>query len=113
MTEDGNYITVKVVRSDGSDGPVSVEVGDIEGSATADSDYTAVAETLSFADGQDSATFRLYINEDVLDEGDEELTLVLSSPQGSATLGARNPISGNDRGQRQGDANQQSVKSRW
>jgi hypothetical protein len=92
VEEGEKHVEVKVVRSNGSDGPVSVEVEDRGGSAAADSDYTAVAETLSFADGETKARFRLYIKEDAIFEGDEELTLVLSAPQGGATLGAQDTV---------------------
>jgi hypothetical protein len=85
---------LKVLRTNGSDGPVSVTVrATTGGSAAVDSDYVGGAEMLSFADGQTSATFRLQIIDDDLAQGDRELILVLLSPSGGASVGTRNMLS--------------------
>ena len=61
------------------------------GTATAGSDYTAVTQTVSFADG-DAAnkTVAIPILDDMLVEANETVNLTLSSPTGGATLG--NPV---------------------
>src|SRR5439155_10748347 len=50
VTENGATATVAVTRTGGSAGSVSVNYGTSNGTATAGSDYTAAAGTLTFAD---------------------------------------------------------------
>ncbi|MCB0163799.1 MAG: right-handed parallel beta-helix repeat-containing protein [Anaerolineae bacterium] len=58
-----------------------------DGTATSPADYDATTGVLTFTPGVTVATFPVPINDDALSEGDESLTLSLSSPV-SATLGA-------------------------
>ena len=51
-----------------------------DGTATAGSDYTAASGRLTFAAGETSKTVRVAVLDDTHDEGDETLTLTLSSP---------------------------------
>jgi hypothetical protein len=59
-----------------------------DGSATAGADYTAVQGTLTFDAGVSTRTFKVPIRSDRLVEGTETILLVLSDPQGGATLGS-------------------------
>ena len=54
-----------------------------DGTATADSDYTAKTGTLTFAVGQRSKTVRVNLLSDSDDEDDETFELVLSNPSGA------------------------------
>ncbi|RZJ73602.1 Calx-beta domain-containing protein [Flavobacterium sp.] len=73
--------TILVNRNGGSTGAISVNYATSDATATAGSDYTAVAGTLSWADGDNTPkTISVPINADfVLDNG-ETLTLTLSNP---------------------------------
>jgi len=86
--ESGGFITINVVRTGGSDGPVSVQYATSNGTATAGSDYTANSGTLNFANGDVSLSFDVAILPDTLVEGDETVNLTLSNPTGGAALGS-------------------------
>jgi hypothetical protein len=89
VDETGVSITVTVTRSDGAIGAVSVDYATLDDSATASSDYSFTAGTLSFADGESgSKSFEVSIIDDDLLEQDEVIQLVLSNVQGGAILGA-------------------------
>lgn len=79
--------TITVERTGGSDGEVTVDYATSNGTATSVSDYTASRDTLTFADGQTTKTFAVPITDDQADEPDETVNLILSNPQGGATLG--------------------------
>jgi hypothetical protein len=65
---------------------VTVDVSTMDGSATAGSDYTALPlTTVSFAPGEVSKTVSVAILDDLLGEGSETFSLVLSNPV-NATL---------------------------
>jgi chitinase len=68
-------------------GGVTVSYTTADGTAAADSDYTAASGTLTFAPGQRTKTVDVLIVADSVDELDETLSLRLSAPSG-ATLGA-------------------------
>ena len=59
------------------------------GTATAPSDYTAVTQTVSFANGDTAnKTVSIPILDDTTVEGNETVNLALTSPTGGATLGS-------------------------
>jgi len=80
--------TITVSRSGGLASSVTVNYASSDGTAQAGVDYTPTSGTLSFASGQTSRTFTVPILADDLDEDNESLTLTLSGPTGSATLGS-------------------------
>ncbi len=59
-----------------------------DGTATAGTDYAAVAGTLNFAEGELSKTFIVPFIDDNIFEGNETLNLTLSAPTGAPTLGS-------------------------
>ena len=81
--------TITVNRTSGTDGAVTVDYATSDGTATAGSDYTSTSGTLSFANGQASASFNIPITQDTLDEPDETINLALSNATGGATIGAQ------------------------
>jgi hypothetical protein len=86
---DGNaFITVHLSGSASQE--VTVDYATSDGTATADSDYTATSGTLTIPAEQLSTIFPVPITSDTETEGDETLSLTLSNPTG-ATLG--DPIS--------------------
>jgi hypothetical protein len=66
----------------------TVTVTSADGSATAGSDYAAVTQTLSFAQGETVKTITVPITQDGADEPVETLTLSLSNATGGAALGS-------------------------
>ena len=89
VDEAGGSALITVTRTGGSAGGVLVNFSTADGSASAPSDYTTTAGTLTFMQGNTSLTFSLPIVNDTLVEGDETVLLTLSNPQGGASLGAQ------------------------
>jgi hypothetical protein len=79
--------TITVVRTGGASDGVTVAYATSDDTATAGEDYTAASGTLSFAQGQTTATFTVTLTGDSVTEGNEALNLTLSNPTGRATLG--------------------------
>jgi Calx-beta domain-containing protein len=93
VSEAGGSATITVTRSGGAASAVTVDFttsdGPVPTGATAGSDYTATAVTLTFAAGQTTRTVTVPVLVDALPEGNEFVTLTLSNPGGGATLGPR------------------------
>jgi hypothetical protein len=71
-------------------GQVRAEYSITDGSAKADSDFTAAMGSVTFPDGDYSPkTFTVPILNDGILEAKETATLELKNPQGGASLGAR------------------------
>src|SRR5262245_41451819 len=87
--EGGGPVTLTIVRSSGDDGAVAVNVATTTpATAMPGDDFTALNQTVDFADGQTSATVDLAILDDSDVEGaDETVTVALSAPTNGATLG--------------------------
>jgi Calx-beta domain/Beta-propeller repeat len=79
--------TITLIRSGGLAGPVTVDFATGVGTATAGTDYTAVAQTITFAAGVTTRTVTIPILNDTLDEPNETIPLQLTNPGGGATLG--------------------------
>ncbi|HXG47375.1 MAG TPA: Calx-beta domain-containing protein, partial [Methylomirabilota bacterium] len=89
VPESGGVLEVEVRRRGGTTGAVSVDYASVAGSAVAGDDFTAVAGTLVFAEGEVVKTFDLPLVNDGVGEPDETLTVTLSTnlASGGATLG--------------------------
>jgi CSLREA domain-containing protein len=89
VSEDGVNAVITVTRTGGSNGLVSATFSTANGSATAGSDYTAVSQSVSFADGVTTdQTVNVPITNDATAEGYETVLLSLTNPTGGATLGS-------------------------
>ncbi|SEH06758.1 Calx-beta domain-containing protein [Candidatus Venteria ishoeyi] len=91
INENAAYVILGVMRTNGSDGAVSVPyIKAVGGSATAGSDFTAVSGTLNWADGDSSTkTFQVPIINDSLEESNENFAYGFADfPSGGATQGA-------------------------
>ena len=90
IDEDDGQLSLEIERVNGSDGPVSVELVTIEGTAIANEDFVPIAspQLVQFADGQ-SGTINvlLQILDDSIAEPAETLTASLSNGLGGVTLG--------------------------
>jgi hypothetical protein len=84
-TEGGN-LSFTITRPGAAAANVTVNYTTADGTATAGSDYTATSGTLTFAPSDTSRTVTVATLADAAVEGDEVLTLSLSSPSGGATL---------------------------
>ena len=86
--ENANNAAVIVTRTGGSSGAVSVSFATSNGTATAPGDYSAVTQTVNFANGDTAnKTINIPIIRDTTAEPNETVNLTLSSPTGGATLG--------------------------
>ncbi len=79
-------LTFKITRTDGG-APFQVDCNTLGGTATAGVDYVAASDTLSFARGQMELAITIAVNGDLVVEGDEVMSLVLSNPTNGAILG--------------------------
>ena len=81
--------TITVTRIGGSAGAVGVSFATSNGTATAGSDYTAVTQTVNFANGDTAnKTVNIPIINDTTAEANETVNLTLSNPTGGAALGS-------------------------
>jgi hypothetical protein len=89
--ENAGNALVTVTRTGGSSGAVNVSFATSNGTATASGDYTAVSQTVSFANGDTSnKTISIPIINDTTAEANETVNLALSNPTGGA-IGSPNP----------------------
>jgi hypothetical protein len=86
-TGEGGPAYVKVNRTGGSSGTVSVNYSMANISATAGTDYTATSDILSFASGEVTKLISIPIINDTATESNETFSITLSNPAGGATLG--------------------------
>jgi hypothetical protein len=92
VAENAGPASLVVQRTSGSDGAIAVDYAISGGTATASSDYTGVAGTLVFEDGETSKTIVLPILNDTMPESSETVILTLSMPMLGARLGATTSI---------------------
>ena len=79
-------VEVTIIRSQGSDGTVTVDYRSVESSAIADSDYIPVSGTATFEDGETSQTISIPLLEDDLAEGTESFSFTIDNATGGASL---------------------------
>jgi uncharacterized repeat protein (TIGR01451 family) len=87
VSENAGLAQLVVTRSYGAKGAVTVGYQTVSAGATLGLDYVAASGTLSFADGQTSATIQVPVLADRWDNHDEYVNVVLGSPSGGATIG--------------------------
>lgn len=87
--KEGTIAAITVIRTGGIGGIATVDYTTLGGTAQAGSDYSALIGTLTFRPGVVSRTFQLPILSDGLEEGDETIGLVLSSPTAGGSLGGQ------------------------
>ncbi len=79
---DGVALAFAVTLSRAASAALTVDYATADGSAHAGDDYTAASGTLTFAAGERSKTIEVGVLDDAHDEGEETLTLRLSTPSG-------------------------------
>ncbi len=82
VNEAAGSITINVTRSGNTSNPASIEYGTFDSSATERNDYTTSVGKLSFAPGETSKSFIVFITNDAHVEGDEAFSVQLNNPQG-------------------------------
>src|SRR5205823_5148825 len=87
VNENAGSIVLTVTRTGGTQGTVSVQYSVSDDTAIADVNYTAVAGTLTFADGETTKTFTIPILDDGQVTANLTAALMLASPTGGAVLG--------------------------
>ena len=87
--ENGGSATITIMRTGGNSGAVGVTFATNNGTAIAPGDYTAVTQTVSFANADTaSKTISIPISDDAVLESDETVNLALTNATGGATLGS-------------------------
>ena len=86
LDENGAAVTVPVVRSQGSEGAVSVSYQTVAATALAPADYPFTSGLLNFADGEVARNVTIPITDDTLFEGTEHFLVQLLNPTGGAGL---------------------------
>jgi predicted extracellular nuclease len=84
-----SYLTFTVSLSFAPTTSVTVDFATADGTATAGSDYLAVAGTVSFAAGQTTQTFTVPVIGDVAAEANETLVVNLTNPTGATLADAQ------------------------
>ena len=85
--EDVGAMPIRVVRTGGSRGTLTVNYSTGGGTATAGADYTPVSGQLTFAEGETEKTFNIPIADDSLPESPESVVLTLSGTADLDSLG--------------------------
>lgn len=85
-SETDNAATITLTRFGNTSSPATVDYATIDGTASARSDYTAAAGTLSFAPGETTKTLTIFVTDDAFVEGNETLNIVFSNPTGTTFL---------------------------
>jgi len=88
VSEGGANAVITVSRVSGSSGEARIDYASSSGTATANQDYTPVSGTLIFPNGTISQNFSVPILNDTFDENDETVSITLSNPAGTGSLGS-------------------------
>lgn len=89
VPESAGEVELIVLREGGQDGDVSVRIDAVDGSAIRGEDYRFDRQRLEWTDGDSKPKSVLLqiVDDETEDENDETLELVLSDPEGGASLG--------------------------
>jgi subtilisin family serine protease len=88
ISENDSSVTLMVTRSGGGDGQVSIDYEAAGGTATEGVDFTELAGSLSWGDGDmGSRTFSVGIRDDTEHENSETVEIVLKAPTGGSVIG--------------------------
>ncbi len=90
VPENAGFVTLTIDRLDGTLGTVTVAYATSDYTAIAGVNYTATSGTVTFLDGQTTATITIPVLDDLKVDGNLGFFVTLSSPTGGATLGAQN-----------------------
>ncbi|MGK7895724.1 MAG: DUF4347 domain-containing protein [Xenococcus sp. (in: cyanobacteria)] len=86
VNEEDGTVDVRILRTQGSDGIVSLDYDTFDGEASLGEDYIAASGTITFGDGETIKTVTIPILDDELVEGQEEFRFTIDNLVGDATL---------------------------
>lgn len=86
VSESAKKVDITVLRTNGTQGAISVNYTTTSGSAGAGSDFTATSGTLTFAAGESSKVVTITVADDSVNETGDYFFFDLSSPTSNATL---------------------------
>ena len=86
VSESGGTVSIRVRRTGGSDGTVSLDFATLNGTAIAGQDYNARSGTLIFLDGQTVKTVNITIRDDADNEGNEQFNFAIDNLRGDGTF---------------------------
>jgi glucose/arabinose dehydrogenase len=86
VAESAGSIPVRILRTGGADGVITVDYRTVASSATAGSDYQTAQGTATFLDGETSKVINIPILEDTLVEADEQFGFTIDNVSGGASL---------------------------
>ncbi len=92
VSEDAGAATITIQRINLGDGPITVDYSTADGTATANSDYTPLSGTLTFAAGEESQLLSIPIVDDDEQEQVETIVLTLTNPTGGAAILERGEV---------------------
>ena len=81
-------VVITVTRMGDTTNAATVDYKTTSGTASSRTDYVTAARTMSFAAGESSKTFRVYVIDDLYVEGDETINVSLSNPSAGMVLGS-------------------------
>jgi uncharacterized repeat protein (TIGR01451 family) len=87
VPENAGSVTLTVDRLTGTQGAVSINYATSNGTGVAGVNYVATSGTVTFADGQSTATITVPVIDDMVINGDHTFFLTLSNPTNGASLG--------------------------
>lgn len=86
ISETGNVMRLKILRKNGANGDVTVNVRTYSGTAIEDRDFKPVNEWVTLLSGQTETIIEIPIINDEATEGDEHLLVKLEQPGGGARI---------------------------
>ncbi len=86
VNEGEQSVTVKVLRTQGASGTVTIDYSTVEEDAIAGEDFVSQTGTLTFETGEVEKSVVIPLLNDMLLEGDEAFGFVIDRPTGGATL---------------------------
>ena len=92
VNETDATVDVSVVRTEGSDGTVTVDYHTFDNSAVAGEDYEAVAGTFTFASGETTKSVSIPILEDSVTEDIEQFSFTIDNVTGATLLAPRTAL---------------------
>ena len=96
VSEDGGFITLTVIRTNGNDGVVTVNYQTVDGTgangAVAGTDYESTSGTLTFGNGDESETITVPITNNTTINPDKVFSVELSGVGGGASIGTPDTV---------------------
>lgn len=83
VQENAVSVTLRLIRSNGSDGQATVTLASTDITATDGDDYATVTTVVTFEDGETEKTIEVFILDDTQEENDEQFTVQITNVTGA------------------------------